>query len=156
MILLKRSGFFLIAVMLFMIMIGVEKSSADELPMSVGTGSTLNDSTIQASKYLMSGTTSIQIVSSDKVRVSGNTKAYQPVDNIKVDLTLQRWDSSSGQWVDVLSIGSATNNNSSIVSLSKEAKVLKNSYYRVWGLHRVMHGGAIEQNVSISTYVYVD
>jgi len=90
------------------------------------------------------------------VRVTGDTKAYRPVDNIKIDLTLQRWDSSRGQWVDVLSLGNATNYSSSIVSLSKEAKVLKGSYYRVWGIHRVMHGGVVEQNVSISTYVIVE
>ncbi|MBS4197948.1 DUF6147 family protein [Lederbergia citri] len=156
MILLKRSGLLLMAIMLFTIVLAVEKSSADELPISVGTGSTLDHNSIQASKYFMSGSTLIQALSSTQVRVSGNTKAYSPVDNIKVDLTLQKWESSSGKWVDVLSIGSATNYSSSIVSLSKEAKVLKNAYYRVWGLHRVMHGGVIEQNTSISTYVYVD
>ncbi|MCJ8009657.1 DUF6147 family protein [Lederbergia wuyishanensis] len=154
--LLKRSGLLLIAIMLFIVIGAVKEGSANELPFSVGSGSTLNDYTVQASKYFMSGTTFIQIVSADRVKVSGNTKAYNPVDNIKVDLILQRWDSSSGQWVDVLNIGSATNYSSSIVSLSKEAKVLKNSYYRVWGIHRVMHAGVIEQQASISTYVFVD
>src|SRR5690606_22564924 len=152
----KRSGLLFMTIMLFTIVLTVGKSSADELPISVGTGSTLDHHSIQASKYFMSGNTFIQALSSSQVRVSGNTKAYSPVDNIKVDLTLQKWESSSGKWVDVLQIGSATNYSSSIVSLSKEAKVLKSTYYRVWGFHRVMHGGVIEQNTSISTYVFVD
>ncbi|MCR2823738.1 DUF6147 family protein [Lederbergia panacisoli] len=154
--LLKRSGLLLAAVVFITLIMAVGESSADEIPMPVGTGSTQDQNTIQASKYFMSGNTFIQMISSTQVRVTGNTKAYRPVDNIKIDMTLQRWDSASGQWVDVLSLGSATNYSSSIVSLSKEAKVLKKSYYRVWGVHRVMHGGVVEQNTSISTYVFVD
>ncbi|MBS4208916.1 DUF6147 family protein [Bacillus sp. FJAT-50079] len=122
--------------------------------LTIGTGSTANDYQILASQYFMSGQSTIQALSSTKVRVSADTRAYRPVDRISVDMYLERWDSGKGQWVNVLFIGSATNYYSFFVSSTKDVNVLKDSYYRTKVIHHLVQAGISEQKTSISSYVY--
>ncbi|MBO8172256.1 MAG: hypothetical protein H0Z33_10230 [Bacillaceae bacterium] len=83
----------------------------------------VSDISIQSTQYLMSASSFIDRLSSTKVRVGRDTKAYTYVDSITINLYLQRWDSSEEQWKDVVTVGSLTNYNSSIVSLSKQVSV---------------------------------
>lgn len=122
-----------------------------------GEGSTSSfDFNIESTQYLMSGNSSIELISSSKVRVSGNTKSYSSVDKITVNLYLQRWDDSKEQWVDVLSVGGASNYNSSVVSNSKEVGVSSGYYYRTRAQHIVSNSGVLEQSNSMSSYIYAD
>lgn len=119
-----------------------------------GTGTTLNNMSLQASQYFMSGNSLIEVLTSTRLSVYANTKAFRPVDNISVDMYLEKWESSKSQWVTVLPIGTTTNYYSSIVSTTKEVSVLKDHYYRLRVNHRVIHAGVVEEKTSISTYVY--
>ncbi|MFK4997554.1 DUF6147 family protein [Bacillus sp. N9] len=122
--------------------------------LTYGTGSTSNDYQLFASQYFMSGHSSIQALSSTKVRVSAETRAYRPVDRISVDMYLERWDSTKGQWVNVLFIGSATNYYSFFVSSTKDINVVKDSYYRTKVIHHLVHAGVREQKrVSLLMYI---
>ncbi|WP_258881735.1 DUF6147 family protein [Paenibacillus sp. sptzw28] len=121
-----------------------------------GTSSPMDASSIESTQYLMSGESFISFVSGTRVTVSGNTKAYFPVDSIAVDLYLQRWDASKGQWVDVLYVGEFKNNNSSVVSGSMDVNVVSGYYYRTHSYHWVSEGGTVEQNHSYSSYIYVN
>ncbi|MEK3890543.1 DUF6147 family protein [Bacillus sp. FSL K6-3431] len=129
-------------------------SNPPPLDLSIGTGSTLNNMSLLSTQYLMSGSSMIQVVNSTRLKVSGNTKAYTPVDKITVDLYLEQWDSSSSKWKTVLSIGETSNFYSTIVSTGKEVQVVKSYYYRLRANHRVVKAGKSETKTSVTGYVY--
>jgi len=107
-----------------------------------------------STQYIMSGYSSLELLSNSTFRVQGNTKAYIAVNSIKINLYLQQWNPSKGQWADILSLGSATNYNSNLVSYSKGAKVASGYYYRTRSQHNVVHNGIIEQFTSVSNQIY--
>lgn len=115
-----------------------------------------NDLQVQSFQYLSTGKTYIKKVSSTIVTVGGSTEAYSAVDTIAVNLYLQRWDASSGVWLDVVDVGENKNYNSSIVSDSVNINVVSGYYYRTRGYHWVNMGGTIEQANSYTSYIYVD
>ncbi len=119
-------------------------------------GNNSNDFNLFSTQYIMSGYSFIELLTSSTLKVSGNTKAYTPVNTIKVDLYLQQWNSSKSQWVDVLAIGPATNYSSDFISYSKQAKVISGYYYRTKALHHIIHNGTIEQFTSISNQIYAN
>lgn len=119
-----------------------------------GEGS-INQVKIQANQYLMDGQSFIDATNST-VTVSGHTKAMSSVDTIAVDLYLQRWDSSKGQWVDVIRVGEFLDYNTSVVTGGKDVNVVSGYYYRTRAHHWVNEGGTVEQDYSYSTYIYVN
>lgn len=110
---------------------------------------------IQATQLLMGGKSFIS-ASGTTITVSGNTTAYSSVDTIAVNLYLQRWDSTKGQWVDVVYMGEFKDYNTSVVSGGKDVLVVAGYYYRTRALHWINEGGTVEQGNSTSTYIYVD
>ncbi|MBE1556251.1 DUF6147 family protein [Sporosarcina limicola] len=121
-------------------------------------GSEINsgDLGILSTQYIMSSSSSIELLTSTTLKIGGNTKAYIPVDSISVVLYLQRWNSSTSQWVDILSIGSAKNNSSNFVSYSKNVQVVSGYYYRTKTEHYVSHNGTIEQFTRVSNQIYAN
>lgn len=121
------------------------------------TGSSLSmDANLLSNQYLSTGTTTIKKVSSTEVAISGTTKAFESVDTIAVDLYLQRWNASTGQWVDVLHVGENKNYNSTIVYESANINIVSGYYYRTKGHHWINEGGTIEQDDSYTSYIYAN
>lgn len=109
----------------------------------------------QSTQYLMNGECYINLNSGTIVTIGGKTSAYSSVDTVAVDLYLQRWDSSKGQWVDVIHVDEFKDYNASIVTGSKDVNVVSGYYYRTRAHHWVNEGDVVEQNNSVSSYIYV-
>lgn len=114
-----------------------------------------NDFTPFSTQYIRSGYSSIELLTESTLRVSGSTNAYIPVNTIRVTLNLQQWNPSQNQWIDVLAIGTATNNNSNFISHSRQVNIIRGYSYRIKAQHDVIHNGIIEQFTSVSTQIYV-
>ena len=135
--------------------------AANELLGTVVDGSVLTDDmeaedTVyprQRGSYLSSGSGHIVLAGTGKVTISGNTAAYQNVDEIKVTLYLQRLE--NGQWVHVATLGPKTNYNTNYVSNSKTYSVTRGYYYRVTGGHTVIKGSKSEALTSATNALWV-
>jgi hypothetical protein len=119
-----------------------------------GQGET-GDLSTQSTQYLANGDCYIDSTGTS-VTVGGKTSAYSSVDTIVVDIYLQRWDSSKGQWVDLAHAGEFKDYNTSLVVGSNDTNVPGGYYYRTRAHHWVNEGVVIEQSNSVSTYIYVD
>lgn len=136
-------------------------AAADELSGTVVDGSVLTDeseveSTVYSrlrGAYLSSGSGHLKIAGTGKVTVSGNTSAYQTVDEIKVTLRLQRLEGST--WVHVATLGPKTAYNNYYVSNSKTYSVTRGYYYRVTGSHTAIKDSTPESLVSATDGVWV-
>ncbi|WP_203247410.1 hypothetical protein [Sporosarcina beigongshangi] len=109
-----------------------------------------------STQHIRSGHSLLELLTESTLRVSGSTNAYIPVNTIKVVLYLQQWNPSQSKWVDVLTIGPATNYGSSSVSYSKQAQVIRGYSYRIRAQHETIHNGIIEKLTSISNQIYVN
>ena len=105
--------------------------------------------------YLSSGTGRVEVISPGQVRVSGDTVAYQTVDEIKVTLYLQRLKSDESGWVHVATLGPKTAKNTSMVTHSNTYSVAHGYYYRVQGAHTVIHKGNVESATNYSDGILV-
>ena len=141
---------------------GISVSAADERLGTIVDGSLLTDENqaentvypLARGTYLSSGLGGLTIEGARSVRVSGSTRAYQSVDEIKVTLQLQRLVGS--QWVTVYTLGPKTAYNTYTVSNARTYSVSGGYYYRVYGSHVVIEGGRNEAVPSCTDGVWVD
>jgi hypothetical protein len=114
-----------------------------------------NDITPFSTQYIRSGYSSIEFLTGSTIQVSGSTHAYTSVSTIRVALYLQQWNPAQSKWVDVLTLGPASNNNTNLISYSRQVNIVKGYSYRVKAQHDVIHNGVIEQLTSISNKIDV-
>ena len=105
--------------------------------------------------YLSSGAGRLEIVGSGQVKMSGDTFAYQTVDEIKVTLHLQRLKSDESGWVHIATLGPKTAKKTNVVSYSSTYSVAHGYYYRVQGAHTVIQSGKAESMVSYTDGLWV-
>ncbi|MDO4322870.1 MAG: DUF6147 family protein [Lachnospiraceae bacterium] len=103
--------------------------------------------------FLSSGSGHIVIAGTRKVTVSGNTSAYQNVDQITVTLHLQQL--KNGSWVTVTTLGPRTKYGGHYVSNSRTYSVDGGYYYRVTGGHTAIKGGKPESITSATNALWV-
>lgn len=113
------------------------------------------DLSTQSSQYLANGDCYINSTGT-AITVGGKTSAYSSVDTVAVDIYLQRWNSSTGQWGDIAHAGEFKDYNTSLAVGSNDTSVPGGYYYRTRAHHWVNEGGVIEQSNSVSTYIYVN
>ncbi|MCH1627049.1 DUF6147 family protein [Fredinandcohnia quinoae] len=106
------------------------------------------------SNFLVDGECAITLKSSTIAMVSGRTSVYSSVDTVGVDLYLQRWEPATEQWKNILNVGQFKNANHTIASGTKDIKILSGYYYRIQARHWAIKKGVIEQEYSLSTFVY--
>ncbi|MFJ7934022.1 DUF6147 family protein [Sporosarcina sp. NPDC096371] len=109
-----------------------------------------------ATQYVKNGYSSIELLTNTTLKVSGNTSAYTSVDTIRVTLYLQQWNPSKKQWVDVLTVGPATNYRSNSISYSKQVNVISGYSYRIRAHHDIIHNGITERLTSVSNQISAD
>lgn len=148
--------------LLFCLSMGtINAAAADELLGTVVDGSVLTDKTEvedtvyarERGVYFSSGSGHLIIAGTRSVQVSGNTSAYQSVDQIKVTLYLQRL--VNGSWTTVATLGPKTNYNAYSVSNSKTYSVAGGYYYRVKGSHSVKEGSTTESTTSATDGIWI-
>lgn len=152
-------GLILVSVLVTCFSFGVVRAAAtDELLGKVVDGSLLTDDKEVESTaypwargtYLSSGSGYLGIISANQVQMSGNTTAYQNVDEIKVTLYLQRLKSDDSGWIHVSTLGPKTATNTNFVSNSSTYSVTRGNYYRVYGAHTIIEGSKAESLTSTS------
>ncbi|MCI8319121.1 MAG: hypothetical protein HFG96_11585 [Lachnospiraceae bacterium] len=105
--------------------------------------------------YLSHGVGRLTLAGLGQVKMSGDTVAYQTVDEIKITLHLQRLKSDESGWVHVTTLGPKTAKNTSTVSNSQTYSVAHGYYFRVYGVHTVTHGGKVESATNYSDGIWV-
>lgn len=93
--------------------------------------------------YLERGTASIGLADSGDIYMFGRTTAYKFVEEIGVQLTLQRWTGS--YWTSVYVSSAATTNNVNMITTSDVTSGLKGYYYRVVATNWIKHKGVHEE-----------
>jgi hypothetical protein len=165
---IKKLGILVMTVLIMTSVFGVETghaTSKKNLPpaptegtpsknLKKGTGE-IGDLSTQSTQYLANGDCYIDSTGT-AITVGGKTSAYSSVDTVAVDVYLQRWNSSTGQWGDVAHAGEFKDYYTSLVAGSNDTNVPGGYYYRTRAQHWVNEGGVIEQSNSVSTYIYVD
>ncbi|MCJ7840061.1 DUF6147 family protein [Lederbergia sp. NSJ-179] len=106
-----------------------------------------------ANQYLANGKGIISR-SGTTVTASANTTARTSVDVIGVRITLQKWDTQKGAWINLSNLGEYKSYGSSIVSGQQKVTVAKGRY-RISCFHWVQKGSKVESASSISTYIEV-
>ena len=105
--------------------------------------------------YLSHGVGRLTLAGLGQVKMSGDTVAYQTVDEIKITLHLQRLKSDESGWVHVTTLGPKTAKNTSTVPNSQTYSVAHGYYFRVYGVHTVTHGGKVESATNYSDGIWV-
>lgn len=105
--------------------------------------------------FLSGGAGHLAIVGTGQVKMSGDTVAYQTVDEIKVTLYLQRLKADESGWVHVATLGPKTVKKTDYVSYSSTYSVAHGYYYRVQGAHTVIQSGKVESMVSYTDGLWV-
>jgi hypothetical protein len=103
--------------------------------------------------YLSSGSGHLKIAGTGSVTISGNTCAYQTVDEISVTLHLQQL--KNGSWVRVNTLGPKKAYNTNYVSNSGTYTVTRGYYYRVTGTHVAIKDSASDALSSATDGIYV-
>jgi hypothetical protein len=103
--------------------------------------------------YLSNGYASLKLAGTGKVTISGNTTAYQTVDEVNVTLYLQRLE--DGYWEHVRTLGTKRAYNTNYVSNSATYTVTRGYYYRVTGTHVAIQGSTSEPLSSATDGVWV-
>jgi hypothetical protein len=103
--------------------------------------------------YLSSGSGALKIAGTGKVTISGNTCAYQTVDEVNVTLYLQRLE--DGYWEHVKTLGTKRAYNTNYVSNSATYTVTRGYYYRVTGAHVAIQDKASDAISSATDGIYV-
>ncbi len=106
--------------------------------------------------YIKYGHCFIAKNSSTQVKVSGDTEAISMVDSIGVDLYLQQWNSSAGQWADVAFVGSFHTSNATYIAGSADVNVPTGYYYRTRAEHWIIESGTKQQSDCYSSYILVN
>ncbi|CAM2778489.1 hypothetical protein PASE110613_00250 [Paenibacillus sediminis] len=103
-------------------------------------------------QYLYDGSNSFTNLGNLQVKLTGTTYAYDVVDSIGVDITLQRW--TGAQWVDVSTINKSGTN---VATYSGEGtwSVTSGYYYRVKTFHWAKEGTVKESSALYSSSVLV-
>lgn len=94
---------------------------------------------IQSTEYLFDWNCSLVDNDDGTVTLKGYSQANRIVDEIYVELYLQKWNGSS--WQTVSNVYRKTANNDIYVSQSKNISVQKDAYYRTLSYHQVIHNG---------------
>lgn len=152
-------GLILVSVLVTCFSFGVVRAAAtDDLLGKVVDGSVLTDDKEAVSivypwargTYLSNGSGYLGIISANEVQMSGNTTAYQNVDEIKVTLYLQKTKTDGSGWLHVSTLGPKTAKNTNFVSNSNTYSVTRGYYYRVYGAHAIIEGSKSESLTSYS------
>lgn len=112
-------------------------------------------SIMSANKYLANGKVYIGVTDDKKLDISASTHAFTRVDTVGVHVTLQRWDSNTLEWRDVLEIGNFINRYAAFAVGGGLVTATKDRYYRTKTHHYVVHNGTVEQFGGYSSYIYL-
>lgn len=104
-------------------------------------------------EYLIDGESRISIVDDQRLLLIGSTEAYSNVEEIGVDITLQRWTGS--EWKDEVT-KSFSEYDRRFIDAGFEYNVDAGYYYRVKTTHWVIESGSYEEGSKISGYILVD
>ena len=157
-------GLILVSVLVTCFSFGVVRAAAtDDLLGKVVDGSVLTDDKEAVSivypwargTYLSSGSGFISAISANQVQISGNTVAYQNVDEIKVTLHLQKTKTEGSGWLHVSTLGPKTAKNTNYVSNSSTYSVTRGYYYRVYGAHTIIEDSKVESLTSHTNSIKV-
>ena len=152
-----------LSLLTFFLFCTVQATAADESLGKVIDGSVLTEkSEVESTvypwargSYLSHGTGRLTLAGLGQVKMSGETVAYQTVDEIKISLHLQRLKSDESGWVHIATLGPKTAKNTSMVSNSQTYSVAHGYYYRVYGVHTVIQGGKVESATNYSDGIWV-
>ncbi len=110
---------------------------------------------IMSQELLKIWNAAIMVNSSNSVEIRGFTDTLGAVEKVAIRLTLQYWDQTNLEWVDVAYAGEWFNLNSSTVTASTSYYVTTGQYYQTKAYHYAIDGSIIESKTSYSGYVYV-
>lgn len=106
----------------------------------------------QAYTYLVDGVVRLNYLGNGNFSLYGETRANQSVSEIKVEITLQRWNGLI--WVDLVSYDNEESY-SKRVTVSKVVTVPAGHYYRLAGRHTVRHNAVTEIATNYTSSFYL-
>ena len=107
-------------------------------------------STDQRGAYLGNGRSSITRTSNSLISISGNTKATQVCDKVRLTLYVERSTSYSTGYSTYKTYVYSADNVYQLVKAVSNISVEKGYYYRVKGVHSVQEGSTIETTDSVT------
>lgn len=107
---------------------------------------------LAANQYLSHGSSSIRVSGTNQVQISASTYAYQTVNSVGVNFTLQRWTGSA--WINVSSASDSASSRTSYDG-QRTWTVSPGYYYRAHTVHWVNHGGTYESSTYQTNSVLV-
>ena len=107
-------------------------------------------STDQRGAYLLNGRSSITRTDNTHISISGNTKATQTCDKIRLTLYVERSTSYATGYGTYKTYAYSTDNAYTLEKAISNIKVDRGYYYRVKGVHSVTENGVTETTDSVT------
>src|SRR5699024_8738713 len=114
----------------------------------------INPVNILANDYLLNGD-SIISATGHNATISEDARADSKVHKVRVQLYIQRCDSSRNTWETIVNIREYSEKNTTRVNAAQKVILKEEYYYRTRALHSVTHKGKTEQAVSSTGSIYI-